>query len=606
MSDSIQEHFCVAMVRERGQKKSYQQSLEDIKEKMKEKRSTRLSRASAASRGRSKLTISIAGCSRPQLLESVQENNRALALALEEEKARVRQAQGLILQMKGEQQALIFHLLLLKRKLEEQRAQGLSSVHEDASPLVRSPVRRVLLLQTLLSARQQPLPLALELEPLPLQIEPLPLALEPLPLELGPAQQSTLGPGLAPPPRPAPQQKRPAGGRGKAERGRKPLRKRPWDSAKPRGRSRSRDRPGAQRPAAAPPGDKLNASLGSNDTFDFDCEEAVHLTPFRAGGRPAGKGEGPAEQGAGPVEQGAGPSGVEGGASPSSSSPSSSSSEDQEDSLYLPYRRARGGAERPRAQTPPRRARSKRRSALQGAGPARDSAASPKPVAPCGSRGGGGGGRRSAVCSDGGFPETHRQTQRERTSARLLDKENQPGDNGVVPATPGPNMDVSEVFLSEFDHAPLTPGAESEVFLSGIGHASLTPGAESEVFLSDTPLRGFTAATCHPPVTTEKRRKGGRSGPCDVTNLSSAAFRKFSLSRPRPPSTDSAPGPARKRRCTITVDYKEPTLNLKLRRGDKFTDTKFLRSPIFKQKGRRSGKNTPTPRKYDEAFVCCH
>ncbi|XP_064205062.1 shugoshin 1 isoform X1 [Anguilla rostrata] len=693
------------MVRERVQKKSYQQSLEDIKEKMKEKRSKRLQSACATSRGlsKNKSKINMVSSSRPLLLKSVQENNRSLARALEEEKAKLRQAQGLVLQMKREQQALLLHLLLLRRKLHE-RDQGAGlpkhtqsppakqgRVDSGAAPFASSPVRidpacdqeafkldicteeepsqpmdeaplhmaevleRAALPRTVTARRRPesrrssahkrgrrsfcqrngpalPEPFACEGEEpeeggaaggrgakpaADQQGEPeLSLDLEPLPQEFGPAQQSTPEP---PPPkaaRPRPQQqdqqRKPTASRARPERGRKPDRaplKRPWENAKPRARSQSRER-AKTKPRATPgdrakatPGDRLNASLGSNDTFDFDCEEAVHLTPFRAGGRPAGEEPGGATPGGG---------GAGGGASPSSSE--SSSSQDEDDSLYQPYRKARpnaGGVAR--AETPPRRARSKRRSILRARlalGPGRDEEnASPKPRPTCGSTEAG---RLVDLSQSEGIPESNttavpRHPKPRRTS--VMDKENQPANDGAD---------------------PLSFGAESEVFLSEADPAPLTPGEEPAVCPADAPLCAFTAPTCltpatgrktRPPVTTEKKSRKGtcglwarsnrRSGPCDVTNVSYAAFRKFSAGRSHGGSAsastgaDSAPGPPRKRRSTIAVDYKEPTLSAKLRRGDRFTDTQFLRSPIFKQK-RRSAKSARTPlSKYNESFVGC-
>uniref|UniRef100_A0A8D0J1I3 Shugoshin 1 n=1 Tax=Sus scrofa TaxID=9823 RepID=A0A8D0J1I3_PIG len=79
----------------------------------------------------------------------------------------------------------------------------------------------------------------------------------------------------------------------------------------------------------------------------------------------------------------------------------------------------------------------------------------------------------------------------------------------------------------------------------------------------------------------------------DITNVPlnpAAKTRKLSLSPKN--KVESPPLSLRKRRCTASVNYKEPTLTSKLRRGDPFTDLCFLNSPIFKQKrdSRRSSK----------------
>ncbi|XP_042332987.1 shugoshin 1 isoform X2 [Sceloporus undulatus] len=107
------------MTRERCLKKSFKDSLEDIKERMKEKRNNKLAKL-----GKTKQFLTakgkITGISSAQLMNSLQENNRALALALQEEKTKRREAEDTTLYFQKEYQHLKFQVFVLQRKLELQ------------------------------------------------------------------------------------------------------------------------------------------------------------------------------------------------------------------------------------------------------------------------------------------------------------------------------------------------------------------------------------------------------------------------------------------------------------------------------------------------------
>ncbi|XP_010307339.2 uncharacterized protein LOC104631736 [Balearica regulorum gibbericeps] len=79
----------------------------------------------------------------------------------------------------------------------------------------------------------------------------------------------------------------------------------------------------------------------------------------------------------------------------------------------------------------------------------------------------------------------------------------------------------------------------------------------------------------------------GRKALQDLTNSSLCSH----TSLPKSPKTLEENSAVPSRRGRGAICYKEPKLNSKLRRGDQFTDTQFLDSPVYKVKNKRSFKS---------------
>ncbi|KAM9385334.1 shugoshin 1 isoform 2-T2 [Pholidichthys leucotaenia] len=371
------------------------------------------------------------------------------------------------------------------------------------------------------------------------------------------------------------------------ERGRKPERgplKKPWENSKPRARSKSRDRSSTRaKTTPATQNNKLNNSLGFNDTFDFDCEETVHITPFKA----KAEGSQPVAQ---LSEEAPEKERVQKDTSPSTSeltkSSSSSPSSESEDSLYVPQktRWRKTSPEKKRFITTRRSRPSRRVGKTENIPPKpeitvfRDNESSPKAV-------------------------ILKKEQAHHNPSADCSFSNSPGPVKLQQEkSRDPHCEQMEECL-----LPVSPLVEAEMMridnvLSNFGDSS------GEAIPHEMPQRPKTCKKRGPAV----RTTGWGLSLCDVTNLSPAAYRKFSCGGSRP-SDARCSTPVRKRRCTMVVDYKEPSLAAKLRRGDKFTDSQFLRSPIFKQKSSRrsvqksrNSKSGQQPfEKYNESFVRC-
>ncbi|XP_061521178.1 LOW QUALITY PROTEIN: shugoshin 1 [Phycodurus eques] len=583
------------MVREHLPKKPVGRTLEEIKEKLREKRNKQLARAAATSRTlRSRLAhpsgSSAGGATPGGLLKAVQQNNLALALALQAEKEKVRQANAVVLRLTRERQDLLLHLLLLKRTLHERRAVAASSpLVKTSEPRVEadeeSPRRESVSECNTAGCQLTPICAAspkMDARPDADQIAPPPAVMakrrhgegggrtsgrrsdrvrerhsvseaysgalvsgppardegrrETTTTEAAPAEDDRVRARDYEPTgnarKHAPRRPRP-----KADgplRGRKPERaplKKPWENPK-RVRSKSRDR-------SAPPPQQLNTSLGFNDTFDFDCEEAVHLTPFKA--KPDHP-EPPAPQ-------------------PSSLSPESA------DSLYMPKKKSKRG--RPSLETTEAIATRRGLAPPKGHEPTRTRVDRRE----CGRDG-----SRSRWPPVGFFQQSSPDDASARSSeaghcGRRLPLGQRPGGrrdddrrrrpvpfgDSLCPAPPPPSSPLASIWRR----------------------------------VTTREKRGLWGSALH-----DAAGRNALSRLSDVTNLSSPA-----ATRP------STPAAARVRRRTVAMNYKEPSLSTKLRRGDKFTDVRFLPpgSPIFK-KSRRSRASTGARHKldkYNESFVGC-
>ncbi|XP_075443043.1 shugoshin 1 isoform X1 [Ascaphus truei] len=289
--------------------------------------------------------------------------------------------------------------------------------------------------------------------------------------------------------------------------------------------------------------EKMDASLTSGDAYDFVFEESVHVTPFRQNKEEEREEERPDE----------------------SDSDKSSSEEELDDSLYVPYMKKSKNRNCEQNSAPvPTRPRSKRSTVVH------------HPLA------------EEEECKKN-EPATGKKTLRNGLKTR----QDYALESSINAVTEHVERGKEKVCFSACANVEeeTSKSLEIKVFREKLNSSKLHPTDR---------IMGEPAGA--PPTP--------RFSLSDVTNLSGCfggtEAKKLSCPLFNEHERKKSRTPTRKRRCTVVVNYAEPKLSGKLRRGDRFTDTEFLHSPIFKQQdsNRKSIKRRSLAR-YNEAFVGC-
>ncbi|XP_048468724.1 shugoshin 1 [Rhincodon typus] len=684
------------MAIERCQKISFQENLEAIKERMKEKRNQNQTKNN---RGKQTLTSKMKTkvLSKSSYIKNIQANNHNLALSLEAEKKKLRQAYDIILSLKRERQAMMFYILMLKRKLEEPSPVQFESLRhisdpigEDLSnfgddlpqciPSCSSPVEffnqdaerrvslenfrihspesteftteasRALLTNTVetLSAlksisrgrsqdsthlvpplddasfeRMDTLPAGVSIRrrsgrrssSFHAQISAFNLfttfencaevpsseehkfdrkfkAFEDVPNSLDSSQGTETGsternqvqmsdnwdsekleskftssvrntevvnsenPGRI---SETEQELEQRGRRKIMERNKSMSLNKHLEPARTRARSKSRDRSQSKGSAAK----ERKMVLDCSDTYNFDYEEGIHLTPFRR--KPE-------------------PSACENiNTTKSSIGSESNSDDDLDDSLYLP----------------PADKRLKKSSSVCKAKSETPTALTMRPS------------KRTVILrKETALKKEHGAeiTQNETAQSNLLKtSEYTAEDCQLQIESDNEPENISSIKHKNVDNFQNSEESSTVEYLKPVLKKCVLLQQEENAIKNATMKNKEKFKTARKSFTP-------RFSLCDVTNFSKLPSEKKEKKMSCPALLEGmnkiSPGVVSKRRCTMAVNYKEPSLIAKLRRGDRYTDTQFLNSPIFKQQKnnariRKSGKKPFPLNRYNEAFVGC-